>query len=195
MTWWKPTPRTMVIIYFGCFAAAWGGIAVLLSTAERGAIPVNAFHATHVSDFLIVGIIALAAHAFVVALLAWRAHRWLFAHGPVAVVLCGLPLIALREDALVRAGIPLPHRCAPRLARVAPRVDRTVAGAAAAFRGDRFVLRQPERPLDGQAESHVRIVRAAAAFGRHPMDVLPRVLDVAGLAVHAVRRVDLQPLA
>src|SRR5205085_10210018 len=42
--------------------------------------------------------------------------------------------------------------------------------------------------------SHVRVVRPAAALRRHPHDVLRRVLDVAGLAVHAVLRVDLQPL-
>src|SRR5690349_10856889 len=41
--------------------------------------------------------------------------------------------------------------------------------------------------------SHVGVVRAAASFGHDPLDVLPRVLDVAGLAVHAVLRVDLQP--
>src|SRR6478672_5586355 len=41
--------------------------------------------------------------------------------------------------------------------------------------------------------SHVGIVRAAAPFGHDPLDVLPRVLDVAGLAVHAVLGVDLQP--
>src|SRR2546426_8356376 len=39
---------------------------------------------------------------------------------------------------------------------------------------------------------HVGIVGAAAAFRRDPDDVLRRVLDVAGLAVHAVLRVDLQ---
>src|SRR5579864_1573772 len=44
-------------------------------------------------------------------------------------------------------------------------------------------------------ELHVRIVRAAAAFRRHPHDVLRRVLDVAGLAVHAVLRVDHETLA
>ena len=32
----------------------------------------------------------------------------------------------------------------------------------------------------------------AAAFGRDPDDVLRRVRDVAGLAVHSVLRVDLQ---
>src|ERR1041384_6241884 len=39
---------------------------------------------------------------------------------------------------------------------------------------------------------HIWIVRPAAAFGDHPVDVLGRVLDVAGLAVHAVLRVYLQ---
>src|SRR5947208_12629151 len=43
--------------------------------------------------------------------------------------------------------------------------------------------------------SHPRVVRPAAAFGRHPDDVLGRVLDVAGLAVHAVLCIDLQPVA
>src|SRR6478609_5291397 len=40
--------------------------------------------------------------------------------------------------------------------------------------------------------SHVRIVRSAATFGDHPLDVLLRVLDVAGLAVHAVLGVHLE---
>src|SRR5690606_33378476 len=40
---------------------------------------------------------------------------------------------------------------------------------------------------------HPDVDRAFAALGRDPDDVLPRILDVAGLAVHAVRRVDLQP--
>src|SRR5688572_2524756 len=39
---------------------------------------------------------------------------------------------------------------------------------------------------------HVRIVRSAATFGDHPLDVLLRVLDVAGLAVHAILGVDLE---
>src|SRR5690349_5136641 len=41
--------------------------------------------------------------------------------------------------------------------------------------------------------SHVGIVRSAAAFRYDPIDVLARVLDVAGLAVNAVLGVDLQP--
>ena len=38
--------------------------------------------------------------------------------------------------------------------------------------------------------SHIRIVRPAAALRRHPVDVLGGILDVAGLAVDAVLRVD-----
>src|SRR3989338_7007649 len=42
---------------------------------------------------------------------------------------------------------------------------------------------------------HVRVVRPAAAFRRDPDDVLRGILDVAGLAMHAVLRVDLQARA
>ncbi len=51
----------------------------------------------------------------------------------------------------------------------------------------------PEREEQGQRLLHPHVVRPAAAFRRDPDDVLRRVLDVAGLAVHAVLRVDLQP--
>src|SRR3954470_596000 len=40
------------------------------------------------------------------------------------------------------------------------------------------------------ASSHVRVVRPATTFRRHPFDVLRGILDVAGLAVDAVLRVD-----
>src|SRR6185369_18028499 len=41
---------------------------------------------------------------------------------------------------------------------------------------------------------HVGVVRAASAFRDDPDDVLLRILDVARLAMHAVLRIDLQPL-
>src|SRR5262245_24092471 len=50
------------------------------------------------------------------------------------------------------------------------------------------------RFMPGSSSSHVRIVRSAAALGSDPDDILRRILDVAGLAVHAVLRVDLQSL-
>src|SRR3974390_1589457 len=37
---------------------------------------------------------------------------------------------------------------------------------------------------------HIRIIRPAAAFRRHPGDVLVRILDVAGFAVDAILSVD-----
>src|SRR5262245_4835221 len=43
------------------------------------------------------------------------------------------------------------------------------------------------------ALSHVRIVWPAAPFGGDPVDVLRRILDVAGLAVDAVLGVDHEP--
>src|SRR5690554_2231361 len=39
---------------------------------------------------------------------------------------------------------------------------------------------------------HIGVVGPAAALRRYPGDVLGRVLDVAGLAVHAVLEVDLE---
>ena len=42
------------------------------------------------------------------------------------------------------------------------------------------------------AATEILVVRARAAFRRGPVDDLVRILDVARLAVHAVRRVDLQ---
>src|SRR6266851_3811156 len=43
--------------------------------------------------------------------------------------------------------------------------------------------------------SHIRVVRSAPAFGYDPVDILPRILDVASLAVNAILRVDLQSFA
>ena len=44
-------------------------------------------------------------------------------------------------------------------------------------------------------DSQQLVVGAGSALGRHPVDDLVRVLDVAGLAVHAIGGVDVQPLA
>src|SRR4051794_7431196 len=54
--------------------------------------------------------------------------------------------------------------------------------------------RWPREPARRASRSHSHrlhpaVVRAAAALGRYPGDVLRRILDVAGLAVHAVLRV------
>lgn len=46
---------------------------------------------------------------------------------------------------------------------------------------------------DIQKVSHPIVGRPAAAFWHHPVDVLARVFDIAGLAMNAVLRVYLQP--
>ena len=59
-------------------------------------------------------------------------------------------------------------------------------GISAARRGSRQVMMQRRAGL------HIGVVRSAGALGRHPNDILRRVLDVAGLAVNAVLGVDLE---
>ena len=88
----------MVIIYFGGFALLWSAIAASLFAgrdlaAHDSVLPLSGAH-----PYLIPGVVALALHAGVVVLLAWKADRWLFAHGPVAVVVAGAPLIALIDN-------------------------------------------------------------------------------------------------
>ena len=92
---WKPAPKSMVIIYFGGFVLLWSGIAVsLLSGHDFAALEsVLQFRGAH--PYLVPGVVALALHAAIIVLLAWKADRWLFAHGPLAVVFAGVPLIPL----------------------------------------------------------------------------------------------------
>src|SRR3954468_4704013 len=86
-------------------------------------------------------------------------------------------------------GPPAPRR-PPRTRRsaseqvVKPGTSRSVASSSRPFPGAAHMRRR----------SHIRIVRAAAALGHHPVYVLQWVLDVTSLAVDAILRVDLQPL-
>jgi hypothetical protein len=91
----KLTPRHAAIAYFACFAVGWVSLAAVLLA---GAAPDTA------ADSLRIGsdagnpaalMLLLAAHAAAVAVVAWKAPRWLFAHGALALVLAGLPVIAL----------------------------------------------------------------------------------------------------
>src|SRR5262249_43506970 len=50
----------------------------------------------------------------------------------------------------------------------------------------------PQFPYTQPNHSHIGIIRSPAAFGHHPVNVLSRVLDVAGFAVDAILGVDLQ---
>ncbi len=95
---WKPAPRSMVIIYFGGFVLLWSGIAVGVLSGRDFAAPGSVLPFRGVHPYLVSGIVGLALHAAVVAVLAWKADRWFFAHGPLAVVLAGVPLIPLVEN-------------------------------------------------------------------------------------------------
>src|SRR5690349_7108225 len=57
---------------------------------------------------------------------------------------------------------------------------RKAKSRRAAIRSSLFAIRR----------SHIWIIRPAAAFGRHPGDVLVGVFDIAGFTVDAVLRVD-----
>ena len=95
---WKPAPRSMVIIYFGGFVLLWSGIAAGLSSGHDFAAPASVLSFCGAHPYLVPGVVALAVHAAFVVLLAWKADRWLFAHGPFAVVLTGVPLIPLVQN-------------------------------------------------------------------------------------------------
>jgi hypothetical protein len=94
MKWRQVTPRSMVILYYGCFALLWGGIAIA-EIAAGGLVTAHGGSAGHSEG---IRVVALALHAAAVVLLAWKAARWLFAHGPVAVAFCGLPLFPLLQS-------------------------------------------------------------------------------------------------
>jgi hypothetical protein len=88
----------MVILYFGGFVLLWSGIAAGLIAGRDLAAPDGVLPFRGVHPWLVPGIVALALHAALIVLLAWKAGRWLFAHGPFAVVLAGGPLIALLDN-------------------------------------------------------------------------------------------------
>ena len=95
---WKPTERSMVVIYFGGFALLWSGVAASLIAGQDLAAHDSVLPMRPVHPYLIPGIVALALHAALVVALAWKAARWFFARGPFAVVLAGSPLLALLDN-------------------------------------------------------------------------------------------------
>jgi hypothetical protein len=86
----------MVILHFGCLALLWAGlVATGITAGGGGAGMVESARGVKAGPGYGVAVAALAVHAAVVVLLAWKAHGWLFSHGPVAVVFCGAPLVPL----------------------------------------------------------------------------------------------------
>lgn len=74
-----------------------------------------------------------------------------------------------------------------------PDVQREIDLGISGF-GQHRVFHSSILPFQGRiwGSLHVRIIRAAAAFGHHPVYVLAHFLDVAGLAMDAVLRIDLE---
>jgi len=95
MKWHKLTPQHMAVLYFACFALAWALIAASLVVAAAPELAPGALRPGRANGHPVGLLLALAAHAAVIALLAWQAQRWFFAHGPLAVALSGLPLLVL----------------------------------------------------------------------------------------------------
>jgi hypothetical protein len=95
----KFTPRHAVIAYFACFAVGWAllGAELLAVPATDGAA--HALHAGRDAGHPAALILMLAAHAALVALVAWKAQRWIFVHGALALLLAGLPLVVLIVEA------------------------------------------------------------------------------------------------
>jgi len=85
----------MVLVYFTCFALAWLALALTLVSAPAPEIAHGWLRSDRATVNPVGLLFALAAHAAVIVALAWQAQRWFFAHGPLAVLAAGLPLIVL----------------------------------------------------------------------------------------------------
>jgi len=95
MKWLKRTSRAMVLVYFSCFAIAWLVLATSLVAQPAPDIAQGWLHSSRNAGNPVALLFALAAHAVAIAILAWQAQRWFFAHGPLAVIASGLPLVVL----------------------------------------------------------------------------------------------------
>lgn len=98
MNWTTITPARIVIVYFALFSLGWAVLAGSLLGANGSEVASGSHYATGAASDgrnAIGLVLALAIHAAFVAVLAWKANRWLFAHGMLAVILSGLPLLAL----------------------------------------------------------------------------------------------------
>src|SRR5690606_38681230 len=84
-----------------------------------------------------------------------------------------------------RASVPIISRCWWSSASYLARENRKRCKLPFARSTDPALRRHCRRRL-----SHVLVDRPFTPLGRDPVDVLVRVLDVTGLAVHAVLRID-----
>ena len=85
----------MVLVYFTCFALVWVALVASLVAQPAPEIAHGWLHSSRSAGSPLALLFALAIHAAAIAGAAWQAQRWFFAHGPIAVVASGLPLIVL----------------------------------------------------------------------------------------------------
>jgi hypothetical protein len=95
MKWLKRTSRAMVIAYFTCFALGWLALAAAQVAAPSPEIAHGWLQSDRAASSPVGLLFALAIHAAVIAAAAWQAPRWLFDHGPLAVIAGGAPLVVL----------------------------------------------------------------------------------------------------
>lgn len=91
----KIAPARIVVLYFACFALGWAAFATVLYGVNGSETATRSLRTVSAVRDAIGLVLALTIHAAFIAVLAWKLQRWLFAHGVLAVVLSGLPLLAL----------------------------------------------------------------------------------------------------
>lgn len=96
--WRRLTPSHAVIAYFGCFAIGWLVLVLLtVATADSG-VPRQPLRPARDPAAVAALMLMLAVHAGAIALIAWKAQRWLAAHGMLATIAAGLPLVVLLHE-------------------------------------------------------------------------------------------------
>lgn len=96
--WRGLTPSQAVIAYFGCFAIGWLVLAALSVAAADSGVPRQPLRPARDPAAVAALMLMLAIHAATIALVAWKAQRWLAAHGKLAILAAGLPLVVLLHE-------------------------------------------------------------------------------------------------
>jgi len=95
MKWSKLTSRSMVLVYYTCFALAWLALATAQVAAPSPEIAHGWLQTDRASGNYVGLLFTLGIHAGLIAMAAWRLPRWLFDHGPLAIIASGVPLVVL----------------------------------------------------------------------------------------------------
>ena len=86
------TPQRVVVLYFSGCAVLWAG-RLVITWAQTPAEPAVSLQAVGTERATRVVFAALMLHAMTVDAAASFLRRWFFGHGPLAVILCALPLL------------------------------------------------------------------------------------------------------